>query len=91
MTFTQVRQYAVGLIKASTNKAVLDALADDNGTLTYNGQEIGSSSEESISTQDIESAIAEDVNDINGVEEQQENNNSEQTEQTEQTEQEQNP
>lgn len=73
MTFTQVRQYAVGLIRASfTNKAVLDALADDNGTLTYNGSEIGGGSAETISTQDIEDAIAEDVDEINGVEDEEE-------------------
>lgn len=67
MTFAQVRQYVVGLLRASfTNKAELDKIGEDsNGNLTYDGNAIsGSGSQETITNQDIEDAITADVDTI---------------------------
>lgn len=67
MTFAQVRQYVVGLLRASfTNKAELDKIGEDsNGNLTYNGSAIsGGGSQETITNQDIEDAITADVDTI---------------------------
>ena len=75
MTFTQVRQYVTGLLRASfTNKAELDKIGEDaNGNLTYDGAAIsGGGQQETITNQDIEDAIAEDVDDIWAEEEEEE-------------------
>jgi hypothetical protein len=76
MTFAQIRQYVVGLLRASfTNKAELDKIGEDsNGNLTYNGSAIsgGSGSGETITNQDIETAITEDAASIWAEEEQEE-------------------
>ena len=75
MSFSQVRQYVVGLLRASfTNKAALDKIGEDeNGNLTYDGNAVGGDTE-TITQQDIEDAIAADVLAIldDGEEEQQE-------------------
>ena len=76
MTFAQVRQYVVGLLRASfTNKAELDKIGEDaSGHLTYDGVAItgGSGSGETITNQDIETAITEDAASIWAEEEQEE-------------------
>ena len=64
MTFSQVRQYVTGLLRASfDNKAQLDKIGEDaSGNLTYDGAAIsGSGSSETITNQDIEDAITEDA------------------------------
>ena len=63
MQFSQVRQYVVGLLKASfANKAALDKIGEDqNGNLTYDGTAVGGGDSETITQQDIEDAIAADV------------------------------
>jgi hypothetical protein len=75
MTFAQVRQYVVGLLRASfTNKAELDKIGEDaSGHLTYDGVAItgGSGSGETITNQDIEDAITADVDTIWADEEEQ--------------------
>lgn len=74
MTFAQVRQYVVGLLRASfTNKAELDKIGEDaSGNLTYNGSAIsGGGSQETITNQDIEDAITADVDTIWADEEEQ--------------------
>lgn len=62
MQFSQVRQYVVGLLKASfANKTVLDKLGEDaNGNLTYDSNAIGGDGE-TITQQEIEDAIVADV------------------------------
>lgn len=75
MTFAHVRQYVTGLLRASfTNKAELDKIGEDsNGNLTYNGSAIsGSGSSETITNNDIETAITEDTASIWAAEESQE-------------------
>ena len=63
MRFSQVRQYVVGLLRASfTNKAALDKIGEDqNGNLTYDGTAVGGGDSETITQQDIEDAIAADI------------------------------
>lgn len=64
MTFAQIRQYVTGLLRASfTNKAQLDKIGEDsNGNLTYNGSAIsGGGSSETITNNDIETAITQDT------------------------------
>ena len=75
MTFTQVRQYTTGLLKASfTNKSVLDKLTESNsGALLFDGTEIGTATEETITAQQMADAIAADVADINGTNDEEEN------------------
>ena len=75
MTFAQVRQYVTGLLRASfTNKAQLDKIGEDsNGNLTYNNAAIsGGGSSETITNNDIETAITQDTASIWATEEQQE-------------------
>lgn len=73
MQFSQVRQYVVGLLRASfENKASLDKIGEDaNGNLTYDGNAVGGDSE-TISEQDILDAIAEDVQAILAEDEEEE-------------------
>ena len=63
MQFSQVRQYVVGLLRASfTNKTALDKIGEDqNGNLTYDGTAVGGGDSETITQQDIEDAIAADA------------------------------
>lgn len=63
MTFSQVRQYVTGLLRASfTNKTQLDKVGEDsNGNFTYNGSAISGGSQETITSTDIETAITQDT------------------------------
>lgn len=63
MTFSQVRQYVTGLLRASfTNKTQLDKVGEDsNGNFTYNGSTISGGSQETITSTDIETAITQDT------------------------------
>lgn len=71
MTFSQVRQYVTGLLRASfTNKTQLDKIGEDsNGNFTYNGSIISGGSEETITSQDMQTAITSDAASILAEEE----------------------
>lgn len=73
MTFSQVRQYVTGLLRASfTNKTQLNKIGEDsNGNFTYNGSVISGGSQETITSQDMQTAITSDAASIWAEEESQ--------------------